>query len=157
MTVEGEVVAKQDAAPLDGAQQRQQMRHAGDVLAVDFDQHDRLLGVLVDLGVDRLDEGAFAHAPRAPQKGAVGRQAVGEPFGVFEQDIALAVDPLEEGEIHPVDLGDPVQALVLGLPDEGLRRRKIEAVGLGRRQTVEGLGDASQERLIGRIGHGSLA
>ena len=79
----------------------------------------------------RLDEGTFPRTAGAPQKRVVGGKAAREADGVVVERIAHAVDALEQGERHAIDVCDRQKGLRLGLPDEGF---SLVEVGLPRRQ-----------------------
>ena len=70
--------------------------------------------------------------PRAPHSSALlAGYTVGEAFGVFDQDVAHAVDALEQAEIDAVDMRHRRQPPI-GVPDEGVRvSHRIGARGLG--------------------------
>ena len=103
------------------AQQVHQGRQALDVLAMNLDQLQAIgrLAVDIDAGMRRLDQRRLAHAARAPEQRVVGGQAVGEAFGVLDQDVAHPVDPLEQAEIDAADARHRRQPSV-GMPDEGV-------------------------------------
>ena len=117
-----------------GAQQVHQGRQALDVLAVNLDQFQAVgrLAVAVDAGMRRLDQRRLSHAARAPQQHVVGGQAIGEAFGVLDQDVAHPLDALEQAEIDPADVRHRRQPSVR-VPDEGVGA--AEGVGcIGRRR-----------------------
>ncbi len=102
---------------------------------MDFDELERSrLGrrpdLAADLGMDRLDQGALARAPRAPEQRIVGGEPLGEAGGVVEERVPHPVDALEQADGQAIDRHDGQERLRLGLPNEGLR--PVE-VGLSRR------------------------
>ena len=74
-----------------------------------------------------LDQRRFAHAPRAPQQGVVGRQAARKSLGVLKQKIAHAIDALEERHLDTVDAGGRRRAGALRMPDKGRGRGRNRA------------------------------
>src|SRR4051812_34188671 len=62
---------------------------------------------------------ALARTARAPQQGVVGRQPLGEAPRVLEQGLLLTVDPHQQIEGDPVDLGHRLQPVAGGVPDIG--------------------------------------
>ena len=101
LTLEGEVVAEDQAAPLRPAQQVQQVGQGGDILAVDLDQHEAARRFQVGLRVRGLDQGGFAHPARAPEHHVVRRKAAREAQRVLEQQRSLPVHPLQQPDLHP--------------------------------------------------------
>jgi hypothetical protein len=81
----------------------------------------------------------------SPQERVVGRQAPGEALGIGKEDLPLALDALQQFEVDPVDPGDGLQAIALGLPDEGLGA--VHGRGQGRLgcEPFQGVGDAAEQ------------
>ena len=79
-----------------------------------------------DRGMRRLDQRRFAHAARAPQQRIIGRQAAGEALGIFDQEVAHAVDALEERHVDTVDAANRRELAAFRVPDEGLGGGEIE-------------------------------
>ncbi len=106
--VEREIVAKDEKAMRRVPQLRHEHGQAVDILAVDLDQFQRPHAIggepRVDIGMGGLDEGGFAHAPRAPQKRVIGGKAARETLGVVGQKIAQPVDAAQQRHLDPVDL-----------------------------------------------------
>src|SRR5262245_52775928 len=121
-------------------QVRKEMRKRPDVLAMNLDELEVLY-----LAMHCLDERALAHAACAPQQCIVGGKPAGEALGVCEQRIAHAVDAFEQREWHAVDIGDRNEASRLGMPDEGVARRKIRRLGLLRAEPLDGTGDPFEQ------------
>ena len=123
-------------------------------VAVDLDQDERvcLRPIGVHLSVDCLYQRRFAHPPRAPQQGVVGRQALGEAAGVFIKDIGLAIDALQQAEGNTVDLCDRHQLAAFRAPDEGLGALQPPDRRWRRGEPFERARDAVQQLLhsIGR-------
>jgi hypothetical protein len=128
------------------AQQLQQTGQGGDVLAMNFHQFQFARFRLDNAAVDGFDQTALAHAAGPPQQGVVGGQVVGETAGVLEQGIALGLDALQKVQVDPADRQDRLQMSVIGVPDEGIGAVQINSIGAGRRQAVQGIGDAAQQR-----------
>ena len=104
-----------------------------------------------DRAMHRLDEGALAHAARAPQQGVVGGQPLGEAARVGEQQVPLALDALEQGKGQPVDTAHGQEALALRLPDEGLGRVEIRLARARWGKALEHIGkpvEAREQRLV---------
>jgi len=55
--------------------------------------------------------------------------------------VAHAVDALEQGKRHAVDVSDRQEGLGLGLPDEGFCLVEVRLAGGGRRQALQGPGN----------------
>ena len=121
VAVEGEVVAEHDEAKRGVAQTVHQAGQTLDVLAVNLDQLEPVgrLAVDIDVGMRRLHQRRFAHAACAPEQRIVGGQAIGEPLGVLDQDVAHPVDPLEQAEVDAADARDRRQPSVR-VPDKGV-------------------------------------
>jgi hypothetical protein len=81
------------------------------------------------------------HAARAPQQRVVGGKAFGEAGGVIEQHVAHAVDALEQGKRHAIDVGDRQKDLGLGLPDEGVAPIEVGLAWRQRGETLKRAGD----------------
>ena len=162
LRIEGQIVAKED----EGIGRWPHPAHEGgqglDVLAVDLHElHGAEIGLGgprgVDLRMDRLHQRGLAHAARAPQQRIVGGQAPGETLRIFHQQVAHEVDAPQQADVHTVHLRHRREAAGGRMPDEGVRRRKVDAgVGLGG-EAVEGAGDALQrgENGLGLSGHGA--
>ena len=127
------------------AQQRHQRWQALDVLAVDLDQLQPAFAdaATVDLGVRRLDQRRLAHAARPPQQRVVGGKAAREAHRVVEQEVAHAVDAVQQRDVDPVDLGDRLERAAVGAPDEGVGGGHRHRRGGRRRgEPLERVGDA---------------
>ena len=85
----------------------------------------------------------FAHAARAPQQRVIGGQALGEALGIFDQHVAHAVDALEQRHLDAVDVRDRRQASVR-MPDKGVGGGQIGRGRVGRRETLQRIGDPRQ-------------
>ena len=109
--------------------------------------------ILVDRGMRRLDERALAGAAGAPQQDIVGRQAGGEPLGVVEQDVADPVDAAQQADLDAVDLVDRLEPAAVGVPDESVARVEIGGAALPRREPLQRIGNAMEERQQIGIGH----
>ena len=116
---------------------------------MDFDQFQAPSG---EFRVDGLDEGAFAHAARAPEQGVVGRKPARETFRIVEQKIAHAVDAAQKRQFDAVDLRHRLHRRRRGVPDKGVGGVEIGRDARWRREPVERVGDASEQG--GRIGSG---
>ena len=80
---------------------------------------------VVDLRMDRLDQGRLAHAAGAPEQGVVGRQAAGEALGVLDEDVAHPVDAAQQAHLDPVDLRHRREPAPGRMPHEGIGGREI--------------------------------
>ena len=87
------------------------MGQGGDVLAVDFDQSKRRAGPRALTAACTALTSELLPMPRAPQSSALlaGRPC-GEAARVLEQDVARAIDALEQVDRHAVDVLDRLAA-----------------------------------------------
>ena len=81
-----------------------------------------------------------------------------EPLGVFHEDVAHAIDALEQREVDAAHLRHRHEAPDLRRPDEGVGGLEVRGRGRLRHQRLERVGDAAQGvgglREIGRcLGH----
>ena len=155
--IERQIVAKQQEAPRAAAQPAEQRGQRGEVLAMDLDQRQagpasRPAG-LVDRRVHRLDQRALAGAAGAPQQRVVGGQAVGKAPGVVEQDVAGAVDALEQRQVDPAHHRHRLEPFALDMPDEGGAMLGIARGTRRRHHPLERVGDPPQERQHVGIAH----
>jgi hypothetical protein len=66
-----------------------------------------------------------------------------------------AVEALQQGQRHAIDLRHRLERARLGMPDEGVGLGEIRLGGRGRRQPFDGLAQAFQfGQQLGREGHG---
>ena len=149
--VEGQVVAEHEEAELRGARDRHQFGQALDILAVNFDQLERMLALggerHVDGGLRGFDERRLAHAARAPQQRIVGRQAIGKTLGVLDQHVADPVDALEQRHLDAVDARHRHKPSV-GVPDESVGGGQIGLFAALRREALERVGDSLQNVVL---------
>ena len=150
--VERKVVAKDDEPIRRVAHEAHERGQALDVLAMDLDQLEAPGDILlaVDRGMGGLDQRRFAHAPRAPKKRIVGRQAAGEALRILDQKVAHPIDPAQERKVDAVDALNRRERAAVSAPDEGLGRFEIGFRRMRGREAIEGVGDAAQEG-VGRI------
>ena len=108
----------------------------------------RVAGVLVHGGMDRLDQRALAHAACAPQQRVVGGQAAGEALCIVDQQITHTVDSAQQFQRQPVDRSDRQKMAGVGDPHESVGGAKI---GLGRQwrgEALKGGCDSLDERRL---------
>src|SRR4029079_15461981 len=141
-----EIVAEQDATARTGRHSLENNGEGRNVLAVNFNQGQRAAAFRVDCGMNRFDQGAFSHAASAPQQGIVGRQSTGETPGVFQQDVAYAVDSLQQGELDAAYLIDALDPGPIGMPIKGFTRGEIRRRRRFGCQTSKRLGNSVEER-----------
>ena len=108
----------------------------------------------IDRGMRGLNKRRLAHPARAPQQRIVGGQALREPLGVVEQNVADAVDAAQKSHLDAVDLVNRLEAAAVGMPHEGVAGLKFVAGRSGRGQALQRVGDAVEQREQVGIGFG---
>ncbi len=93
----------------------------------------------------RLHERGFAHAARAPEQDIIGRQPARETKCILDKLIAIAVNPYQQRQGDPVDLGHRLQP-AMRMPDEGIGAAGFDGVRRGRGDALQRLSDADKER-----------
>ena len=138
------------------AQMRQAARQTGDILAVDFDELQRIAparaAALLHLRMHRLDQRAFAHAARAPEQRIVGRKPAREILRVRKQRAGHPVHRLQQPDGHPVDMRHGQEPVLFRKPRKRVRRGEIRHGRRRRRQALQRFGNAEQCGLEGRGG-----
>ena len=82
-----EIITEQHKAMVAATKMVQQASNGWQIFALKF--HDfQGMALRIHRAVNRLNQGRFAHAPRAPQQGVVGRISFGKLQGVLHQCIA---------------------------------------------------------------------
>ncbi len=94
--------------------------------------------------------------PRAPpEKGVVGRQAVGKTLRIGKQQLFDHVDALEQIQRNMLDVMDRFQRSGLRVPDERVGFIEPIIAGLWWGQTLKCIGNAGKQGMVFLIGHGA--
>ena len=163
--VEAQIVTKDDEAGVFAGDPAHQDRQAFNVLAIDLDEDQPLeagLAKAVDMGMQRLDQRALAHAAGAPQQGVVGAMPTSEMQRVLQQRFGDVVDAAQQFDRDAGDRRHRPQHGFAGVPVIGIRRAQGGRGDHPRgREGRQALGDTVQRgRDFGEgihVGHGEIS